>query len=304
VAAGPIIVQTGGRVVLRSLLFPFAVLAGYFVAWGVVFCMDALVRAFFGTAEGLVGWVPFAGRVLTSPLHAIERKLTSFLGGLEAHFENQMATRWHTLAGLLTRWAHEAQHAAADTLTLARKLAYVYGELATGRLGKRFQTWVLAQLRGLRGQTTVIVKTVTRTVPVAVGKAAGGTVARLRPIAARVEHVLDWDLPRLRARDRYLSDQVARLWKWTRAHGRQVATSIGLGALAIALGRLGLGWLRCSKVSRLGRRACGLDEALLTDLLEDTLVILGTISLVEFARELGTITNLAADGVHGLIRET
>jgi len=302
VAVGPVVV-TAGRVVLRGLLFPFAVLAGYFVAWGMVFCMDAIVRAFFGTVTGAVGWIPFAGRVISSPLHAIEKKLTSFLGGLEAHFEHQMATRWHTLAQLVRQYANETVATATALATLAHKIAYVYGEAASGKLGARFQRWVLGELAKLHGITKIVVRTTKVIEHSDVGPIAAGSASRVKPVARALDHVLEWDLPRLRSRDRYLTDQVGRLWRWTRTHGRQAATGVAIGALVFALGRIGAGWVRCSNVRRLGRTVCGMDHDLLESLLADTLAIVGTVSLVEFIRDAQAVEGVALDALGGFIRE-
>lgn len=62
-------------------------------------------------------------------------------------------------------------------------------------------------------------------------------------------------------------------------------------------------WLRCSNVGRAGRGLCRMDSRLLDSLLDDALLIAGTISIVELARELGSATGFAADAVHGFIRE-
>jgi hypothetical protein len=302
VAAGPIVV-TAGRVVLRGLLFPFAVLAGYFVAWGMVFCMDAIVRAFFGTVTGAVGWIPFAGRVISSPLHAIEKKLTSFLGGLEAHFEHQMATRWHTLAQLVRQYAADTVATATAFATLAHKIAYVYGEAASGKLGARFQKWVLGELSKLHGITKVVVRTTKVIEHSDVGPIAAGAASRVKPVARALEHVIELDLPRLRSRDRYLTDQVGRLWRWTRTHGREAASGVALGALVFALGRLGIGWARCSNVRKLGRGACGMNPDLLDSLLAGALVVASPISVVELAKAAQTFTAEAEAGLRWFVRE-
>jgi hypothetical protein len=302
VAAGPIVV-TAGRVVLRGLLFPFAVLAGYFVAWGMVFCMDAIVRAFFGTVTGAVGWIPFAGRVISSPLHAIEKKLTSFLGGLEAHFEHQMATRWHTLAQLVRQYAADTVATATAFATLAHKIAYVYGEAASGKLGARFQKWVLGELSKLHGITKIVVRTTKVIEHSDVGPIAAGAASRVKPVAHALEHVIEWDLPRLRSRDRYLTDQVGRLWRWTRTHGREAASGVALGALVFALGRLGIGWARCSNVRKLGRGACGMNPDLLDSLLAGALVVASPISVVELAKAAQTFTAEAEAGLRWFVRE-
>jgi hypothetical protein len=298
----PVIAPTA-RVLLRGLLIPFAVLAGYFVAWGTVFCMDAIVRAFFGTISGAVAWIPYAGSVITAPLHGVEKKLTSFLGGLEAHFENQMASRWHQLAQLVSQWARDAEAIAVFEWQIARKLGGLYALAASGQLAARWRSWVTGELErlahtaaGAIGKTTIIEKTI-------VVKGKAGAVTIVRPIVAGLSHVIDIDLPGLRARDRVLQDEITRLWKWARGRGAVIGEGIGLGALAYALGKLGIGWARCSNVNKLGKRACGLSPTLLESLLAGSLAIAGSISIVELAKECQRFESTAEDGLKFFVRE-
>lgn len=288
-AAAEPVVQVGGRVVIRALLVPFSVLAGYFVAWGVVFCMDAIVRAFFGTAEGIVGWIPYAGRVLTSPLRAIEHKLTSFLGGLEAHFEHQMATRWYQLGQLFTRWAAETEAGAVTAWHIAHRVAWVYGQLATGKFGARLQRWVEQEIAKLGGKTVTII----RPVQARVVHVTKYVAAKTSAVAGELEHVIEWDLPRLRARTKALEDRVGKLARSLRKEVPALAGLSFVAAVAAVLARLGLSWARCNNVGKVGKSVCGMNPNLLESLLADSLIVAGSLSLVEFAHEMVGVTDLA-----------
>lgn len=294
----PVIVPAA-RVVLKPLLFAFGVLAGYFVAFGLVFCMDAIVRAFFGTVSGAVGWIPFAGKVLTKPLTTIERHLTSYLGGLEAHFERQMAIRWHLLASLVSQLAADTRAAAIYDWQLARKFATLWGNAAIGAVVKGVHAAVKvvhAQVHALTPKVIYVQKLV--------GSKADAFVHRLvRVLQGEIAHVIDWSIPRLRARDRALSDSLGRLWHRVRAERHALGIGAFTGLLVMALGRLGLGWMRCKGFTKLGKRACGMNPSLLEALLADTLLIAGTISIVELARELQRITPTVTDAISGVIRE-
>lgn len=94
-----------------------------------------------------------------------------------------------------------------------------------------------------------------------------------------------------------LGREIGDLRGWTVKQARRAARRIGTleGLLTIAgltalvaavLTRLGAGWVRCSKVGRVGRAICGVEESLLDSVLVDTLAVFGTLSLVAFAREL------------------
>jgi hypothetical protein len=284
------IVVPAARVVLKPLLFAFGVLAGYFVAWGLVFVMDAVVRAFFGTATGAISWIPYAGKVLSTPLLAIEHKLTSYLGGLEAHFDAQMAARWHALASLVTQLAYDTKAAAILDWNIARKVATSFGNT------------VITQVVGAAHKVVKVVQsevhTVTRTVvrvEKIVGTKADAAVARaVGVLEGEIGHVIDWTIPRLRARERTLSDSLGKLWHRVRANEGKLALGAAAALVVTALGRLGLGFLRCKGIRSAGKRVCGMNPSLLEALLADTLLVLGTVSLVEFAKELQPITNGSA----------
>lgn len=108
--------------------------------------------------------------------------------------------------------------------------------------------------------------------PQAEAPAASTPIVLPAPRTGALEHGLD-----------VLKGEVGKLRKTV-----TVAGLLGIGAAV--LGRLGLGWLKCSRVGRAGKQICGMDESLLESLLADTALIVGTISLVEFARGMETIT--------------
>jgi hypothetical protein len=293
------IVVPAARVVLKPLLFAFGVLAGYFVAWGLVFVMDAVVRAFFGTATGAISWIPYAGKVLSTPLLAIEHKLTSYLGGLEAHFDAQMAARWHALASLVTQLAYDTKAAAILDWNIARKLATSFGNI------------VITQVVGAAHRVVKVVQsevhTVTRTVvrvEKIVGTKADAAVARaVGVLEGEVGHVIDWTIPRLRARERSLSDSLGRLWHRVRANEGRLALGAAAALVVAALGRLGLGWVRCGKVGRVGKALCALNPNLLESLLAGALVVASPISVVELTKAAQAFTSEAEDGIRWFVRE-
>ena len=93
------------------------------------------------------------------------------------------------------------------------------------------------------------------------------------------------------------------IWKRIRALEKKLAVPLGIAAVVAALGRLGLGWIRCNKVRQVGRSVCGLDQNLLESLLLDTLAVFSIVSVVEFANGLRAIEDEAVGILHHLIRE-
>lgn len=110
----------------------------------------------------------------------------------------------------------------------------------------------------------------------AVVKAVAAAPAWVNGRFRGVEH----DLSAIRARLRNLE--------------RPAVIAAGAAVVGVALSRLGLGFLRCPRFARAGRQVCGMNAGLLDSLLADTALIVGTVSLVEFAREMQDITGRAA----------
>jgi hypothetical protein len=136
-------------------------------------------------------------------------------------------------------------------------------------------------------QTVRITKTITRSVAVDV-------LPRLRAAEREIGRVIHRDIPRVRAREAELGREITNLWKWTRSHTLVSGSLAFAGAVALALSRLGLRWLRCPAVGKAGQTVCHMDAGLLESLLADTLLIVGSLSLVTFAEEMQGVTELVA----------
>lgn len=93
------------------------------------------------------------------------------------------------------------------------------------------------------------------------------------------------------------------IWKRLRALERKLAVPVGIGLVVAALGRLGLGWLRCNRVRQVGRALCGFDTNLLDSLLLDGIAIFSLLSVVEFAKELRAVEDEAVAIMGKLVRE-
>src|SRR5438067_2489128 len=96
-------------------------LAAVFVAIGMVKLADAIVRGFFGTVEGTIGWIPFAGKVVSHSLHKIEQKVTHALGHAERKLDEAAALGWHNMARLVHLLATEIAGTAQSVWRLAQQ---------------------------------------------------------------------------------------------------------------------------------------------------------------------------------------
>lgn len=117
-----------------------------------------------------------------------------------------------------------------------------------------------------------------------VAKAKAQAVERAIALPAPIS--IPRTLPKVGTIEREADAALTRIRDFARRFGPAAL----LGTLAFALGRLGITWARCSNVSKVGKRACGMNPDLLDSLLADTLLIAGTVSLVEFAEGMQTLT--------------
>lgn len=88
--------------------------------------------------------------------------------------------------------------------------------------------------------------------------------------------------------------------------GRLEKPLVGAAVVAVvgaALARLGLRWARCSNVGKVGKQVCGMNPTLLESLLADALLVVGAISVVEFAKELQAIEAATVAAMRGFVRE-
>lgn len=286
-------------VTVGSLLVPLFRVSGLVVSIGIVFCVDALTRAFFGTASGVVGWIPFANRVLQAPLHRIEQKVSSFLGGLESHIDSSMGGYIHALADAVGRLASgEAEQGwaawmIAKALHLAR--ATIHALPTPGHVVHSTVT-VTKQLRP-------IIQKIYVTGKVAAAAAPGYLVRQVGAIAGQLDDVITWDIPRLRARVRHAENEIGRLWKWARRHPAAIGKAAATALVTAALARIGASWIKCSNWRRIGKAGCGLNPNLLESLLADAVLVASPISVVELAKACQKFTVEAEDGIRWFVRE-
>lgn len=119
------------------------------------------------------------------------------------------------------------------------------------------------------------------------------------PVPVPVPRISDHSIPKLSDLTDAWEAVKKRLGKVTK-----LGTIAGLiGLTAGVLGKLGLGWLRCARVGRVGRAVCGMNDGLLESLLADALLVVGAISIVEFAKELQTVEDEVVRALRGFVRE-
>jgi hypothetical protein len=291
------------------------------VALGILLLADAIVRALFQVGATLVGWVPWLGGKAKKSLHVIEQRINNYMSDAIAGVSASVSWSWHllaqTVAWIGTTIVHSAERIAELNWYVTKKFSLPFFAeritrgLVNARLArelidaltKRQAPWARALAHPESGP--IAAGATAKTTPLAreIAKLRAWTVARVRVVS----HAIAVDIPHgiagLRARDLALGKRLDRLWKRVRAHEKALVGAAFVAATAVALRRLGLGWIRCSNWRKIGRAGCRLDADALESLLLGTIAIVGSISIVTLAKELQDITGEGAEAIHRLIRE-
>lgn len=270
---------------LAEALPTLGLLAALLFVLGCIYVIDAFVRALFGTVSGAVSWVPWLGHVVTTPVHAVERKITGALGTAESYFDSRIGMSFHKLARIGDQIGRELYGLALVSLTIAKVLTGSLTRADLGTIWHRLSTtW-----SGLVGQVEKVGSAVYGPLTGELHRLEHWLNARVHALEGAIAGGIPRDIAGLRWRTRTLERGYERLWKEVKRHEKLLGIGALTGVVAVVLGRLGLGWTRCSNVNKLGRNVCGMNAQLLESLLADTLLIAGTLSLVEFAKEMQSV---------------
>jgi hypothetical protein len=240
------------RRVLKEGVPALAKLTMWLWAWGLMMLLTLFCRAVFGTVEGTVGWIPFAGRLLKSPIHRIEQKVSHIIGGAVRPIDKHIATHWHSLAQIVRSIPSQLVDdagllfglAAALVLLPSTALVKLLIRLTIKPLITNIHT-IMRWIHHLRAETRVIEHTVTHTI-----------APRVKVIEHDVAHVITHDLPYAGAAARAAEDRAISTYKWLAKHRSVFLTGVFTGAVAWALSRVGGSWIRCKNWREIGKRVC------------------------------------------------
>jgi hypothetical protein len=265
---------------LAEALAVLGKLAAVVFVLGCIYVVHGFVIALFGFADRAVGWIPWFGHVATAPLHKIEQKVIHELAKAEQSIDSYVGHSWHQLARLVRKVAVEFYGLAGELLHIVAFLDRLWGPATILRVLRAalhpiraLQHVEHAALVRLHGAEAWLRRMVVE-----------GVLPRIGRIEHELDHVLEHDIATLRARTRTLEQEALREFRWLRSKPWLIVSAAFVGAVAIALRRLGLGWLRCNNVRKTGRFLCGLPVNLLEDILGLALGFLVVIDPVLIAK--------------------
>lgn len=293
-----------------------AELAAWLVAFA-VFCLAWMLLQGYRVSLGLLlgkiadetqhisiaGIHPFGW--LARDIRKIDHYILYYLGQVVQGSSNV----WHALVGQMAAFVHETMDALAD---LSEAAAHEFWHL---------RRWLIpAEIAAAVGPLRRLIHALTRRVDALAHDAAHVSKGVTRVVThevvkqiIRVEKVVQVKtqaaavaavgaagaiLPRLG----HLEREVKGIDATLRDALRRVSPAVLVGVVAATVARLGLSWARCSGAQRYGKQLCGMDQGMLDSLIADTLLVLGTISLVEFAQGMQGLVEEAAGEIGGFWR--
>lgn len=284
--------------VLAPLLLGFGVVAAFIVLYGLSQASQAVTGSKQPAEQGgLWGWIKH-GLSLT-PIGVGVELIATVLGEANKRFRTTIShwadahlrplTAWfvalgtlilHTFRGL-GAFAEATERAIAHltTVVVPREAHRAAAKpLGVARSAARTGSHALARARSAEAEAERLF-----------GRARRGIDALRHDVTRTIPR----EIHRVRAAEKALEREIpAGLKGRLRALERAVAFG-SLAAVVLRVLARRFPWLFCRKVKTAGQLVCGLDNDLFNAILQDALLIGGTVSLVEFAREMVDVTEQA-----------
>lgn len=251
----------------------------YSLAYAYKMSLGALIEAIVRGLQSLPS-LPFVGRriwdALAAPFQAVDHFVLHAIGQGIAGLHDVWNYFWGYTAYAVREVADALAGTAEDTYRALDAIVTHTIPAAVANAGAH----ITKQVHVIEKHITVVPRTVERTVVQKITHVKRIVVHEAAAAGATIP------LPRIGTLER----DVAAAQRKLRDFLRRVGPAAIVGSVIVSLARIGAGWVRCSKVNRAGKQICGMDEDLLQSLLADTLLIVGTVSLVEFARGMEQVT--------------
>jgi hypothetical protein len=276
--------------ILAICLFLFACRAAWVSTFGAL--LESLARMFDGAK---IGYTVFGRgfhigfQFAANYLRAIDRTALRLLGEGITATQHAALSLFHWTAyyieGIGRAMGDMAESFAQDVAYIARWTIHEVITAALHPLASKV-AWIIHHLEHLARNPTTIVRPITRIIDPRVARLEAQVQQLAQAVAAAGAavippsiHVTIPSLPGIRDGLEALQHGLGRVTR--------ILTPAGIvGLIAAGLAALKLGWLKCGNVRRVGERVCGMDNDALESLLIGTVAVFGTVSLIEFAREM------------------
>jgi hypothetical protein len=249
-------------------------LAALFVIVGLIAVVNAFIHALLGAISSVTSHIPLVGGGVTSAIHKAEQAVTNALGSAEQSFDHHIAAQLHRLAGIMHHMWNVMEQSAHIALQIAR---FLDGTSTLHDLRLLLRD-IRGEIKTVEHAGKVAEREVIRHEKVLVKSVAQGVYPRLRTLEHEIEHVIPREITRTRELAKEAEKEAERAWKLVRTRPWEIGATAFAGAVAIALAKLGLDWIRCNSANSFFKKAgCGFWK-----LLEDALGLLATLALSIF----------------------
>lgn len=280
---------------------PLLVIIAAFVVLGMAVTARASGSAFSGWLSGLGRVARIVVGVPAEIAVALARWITNQVGAEWSDLE-RLAVTW--LAGV-QQWAEKVIGGALVwPYTLVRVFDWIV-DVELPRLLRAIPHAASVVVHSVTTRVVHIERTVTRLPRLSAALARALVASAVATYVAPYLYQLRWLRAHFHALTAVLPHAIPLQWGRTVTGIRKrlrrleliTAGGVAVGAIAVALQRLGLGWVRCSNVAKAGKALCRADAKWLENLLLGTLAIFGTISLRTFAVEVYALTDAGVNDV-------
>lgn len=252
-----------------------------FAIGGLVFCLlgNLLVKSLASQRSGALGFITTILTAVPATILKLTQKVVATFAPATYGPQQRVAAGVNQVATLVEDTAQVIESQAAITAALAGALAgtATSAEIAaaTAGLTKRVGN-AEAQARGIGADVQPKIDSAVRGIDATLSP-------RIASLDKELQRIRSTTIPRVNSRVTSADKAISNLWEWVRHHTVGVATTAFAGAVAIALGRLGGGWIRCNNWNKLGRSICGLPTGLLEDLFAAAITAFAVTDICEFA---------------------
>ena len=280
---------------LVPMLVPLGEIAACLFILGIIWVLRGFLEALLGALGHVTSIIPFFGGISSAIIHRAERAVTSALGNAESFFDARIGAAWHELARLVD-WTYKELRSHANLLYTITSL--LVGPAAVGAL--RAGIAVLhGNVHSVQRQITATYTRVLNLEHRLAHTITAGVLPRIGRLEREYDHIIDKDIAGLRSRTKTVEKSLENVWEYVRSHPWTVVTDAFVGAVAVALTRLGLDWIKCNSAKGFfNRRGCNAWNDL-EGLLAAAVGIAASLSLVELATAeqeiVGDLTTVVRD---------